>query len=81
MFMRTMLQPARQSLFELPTTYCESDEPSSPCTMMAVGRAARTSSGCQWQWQRTWLAIWFAVAGETSTSCASGEGSSLTRDR
>ena len=23
--------------------------------MMAVGREARTSAGCQWQWQRTWL--------------------------
>ena len=42
--------------------------------MMAVGRDARTSSGCQWQWQSTWLAIWFAVAGETSTSWASGGG-------
>jgi hypothetical protein len=58
MFMRMMLQPARHSLFALPTTYCEFDEPSRPCTMMAVGRVARTSSGCQWQWQRTWLEIW-----------------------
>jgi hypothetical protein len=37
--MRTMLQPARHSLFELPTTYCELDEPSSPWTMIAVAVA------------------------------------------
>ena len=39
MFMRMMLQPARQSLLALPTTYCEFEEPSRPCTMMTVGRA------------------------------------------
>ena len=72
MFMRMMLQPARQSLLALPMTYWEFDEPSRPWTMMAVGRVARTSAGCQWQWQRTWLAIWSSVAGETSTSAASG---------
>ena len=42
--------------------------------MMTVGRVARTSSGCQWQWQRTWLAIWCRVAGETSTSSARVQG-------
>ena len=73
--------PARQSLLALPTTYCELDEPSRPWTMMAVGREARTSAGCQWQWQRTWLAIWLSVAGETSTSSASGGGRRLGRGR
>ena len=77
MFMRMMFAPACQSLLALPMTYCESDEPSRPCTMMTVGREARTSTGCQWQWQRTWLAIWLPVAGETSTSSGFGgqEGS------
>ena len=81
MFMRMMLQPLCQSLLALPTTYCELEEPSRPWTMMAVGLAARTSSGCQWQWQRTWLEIWLSVAGETSTSCASAGGRALARGR
>ena len=68
MFMRMMLQPASQSLLALPMTYCELDEPSRPWTMMAVGRDARTSTGCQWQWQRIWLEIWSGVARETSTN-------------
>src|SRR5882757_4973102 len=81
MFMRTTLQPARHSLFALPTTYCEFEEPSSPCTMMAVGRDARTSVGCQWQSQLTRLAIWLPTAGETSTSTDSAGGSELVRGR
>ena len=81
MFMRTMLQPARHSLFALPTTYCEFDEPSSPCTRMAVGRDARTSSGCQWQWQSTWLAIWFAGRRRDLDQLRSGAGRSLVRGR
>ena len=49
--------------------------------LMAVGRDARTSSGCQWQWHRTRLAICVEVAGDTSTSVASGVGSPFIRGR
>ena len=49
--------------------------------MIAVGREARTSTGCQWQSQRIWLEIWESVAGETSTSVDSAGGRVLVRAR
>ena len=51
MFMRTTFMPARQALLPVPITYCESLEPSRPCTMISVMAPAR--SVCQWQWHST----------------------------
>ncbi len=45
MFIRTTFMPARHALLPVPITYCDSVEPSNPCTMITVVEFAR--SGCQ----------------------------------
>ena len=45
MFMRTTLHPAAQALAELPMTYCESEEPSSPWTSTTVSTLAAHACG------------------------------------
>ena len=57
MFIRTTLHAgAPQSCLALPSTYCEFEEPSNPCSTIDR-QPLRTdhASGCQWQWHNTWL--------------------------
>src|SRR5947207_2707080 len=51
MFMRTTFIPAANALLPTPTIYCESLEPSRPCSTMMV--AASAAFGCQCEWQST----------------------------
>jgi hypothetical protein len=62
MFMRTTLHPAAHARAELPSTYCEREDPSRPCTSSTVRHSP--AFACQWQWQSTWLAprVWAAAS-------------------